>query len=175
MQYILIETDTTFTTREVEVPVDPQALTTTQVGALLPTQTVTDTIPGVRLYQCISQTGAMEYKTLDGQPYTMTGGSFVVDPTPPTPEWDVPEQPMQVAPPQTKRVLTKLAYMNRFTDAELVGIYSTAKSSVEVEVWLEKFRVSEEINLDDPDTSNGLYALETVGLIAPGRANEILA
>lgn len=72
-------------------------------------------------------------------------------------------------------ILTKLDYMNRFTDAELAAIYTAAKSSVAIEVWLEKFKLATEINLDDPRTIDGVNALEAAGLLAPGRAAEILA
>lgn len=71
--------------------------------------------------------------------------------------------------------LTKLEYMNRFTDIELVAIYTAAKVSVEVEIWLEKFKLAEFVNPQDPTTIAGLQALETAGLLAQGRAAEILA
>jgi hypothetical protein len=74
-----------------------------------------------------------------------------------------------------KRLISKLDYMNRFTDAELVSIYTAAKTNVNVEIWLEKFKLSAEINLDDPKTISGIQAIETLGLIAAGRATEILA
>ena len=85
-----------------------------------------------------------------------------------------------VAPPTptpvpTVRTLTHLQYMNRFTDAELEGIYTAAKAVVRVEVWLAKFNASSEINLDDPYTIGGLQAMEAAGLLAAGRAAEILA
>ena len=64
---------------------------------------------------------------------------------------------------------------NRFTDDELVGIYSAAKSVIQVEIWLEKFKLAQDINLDDPLVAAGLTALEGVGLLAAGRAAEILA
>jgi hypothetical protein len=80
-----------------------------------------------------------------------------------------------VAPtPAPVRVLTKLQYMNRFTDVELAGIYTAAKTVVSVEVWLEKFKLASEINLDDPATISGLQAMEAGGLIGMGRAAEIL-
>lgn len=78
------------------------------------------------------------------------------------------------------RRLSKLGYMLRFTDAELVEIYSAAKESVAVEVWLAKFNLATPdpdgtaIGLDDPRTIAGLQALEAAGLIAPGRAAEIV-
>lgn len=75
----------------------------------------------------------------------------------------------------TGRILTKLDYMNRFTDTELATIYTVAKTNVAVEIWLEKFKLSTEINLDDQRTIYGVLALEQFGLIGVGRASEILA
>lgn len=72
-------------------------------------------------------------------------------------------------------ILSRLHFMNRFTDAEMAGIYTAAKSSVQVEIWLEKFRLASEINLDDPRTVAGVQALEAAGMIGAGRAEEILA
>lgn len=73
------------------------------------------------------------------------------------------------------RALTKLQYMNRFTDKELADIYGAAKVIVQVEIWLEKFKLAAEINLDDPVTIGGLQAMEAAGLLAAGRAAEVLA
>lgn len=39
------------------------------------------------------------------------------------------------------RILTKLAFMRRFSSAELAGIYTAAKSNVLMEIWLDKFKV----------------------------------
>lgn len=75
----------------------------------------------------------------------------------------------------SNRFITKLDYMNRFTDAELATIYTIAKTNVAVEIWLEKFKLAAEINLDDPRTAGGVHALEAFGLIGVGRALEILA
>jgi hypothetical protein len=72
------------------------------------------------------------------------------------------------------RIITKLEYMNRFTDTELATIYTVAKTNIAIEVWLEKFKLSAEINLDDPRTVGGINALEQFGLIGVGRAAEIL-
>lgn len=78
-------------------------------------------------------------------------------------------------PVQMQMSLTRLEFMNRFTDAELEGIYTAAKSSVAVEVWLDKFKVATEVNILDTRTIAGVNSLETVGLLATGRASEILA
>jgi hypothetical protein len=80
-----------------------------------------------------------------------------------------------------RRRLSKLELMNRFTDTELANIYSAAKSSVMVEVWLEKLNAASpesdgtSVDLDDPRTVAGIQSLEAGGLIAAGRAAEILA
>ncbi len=80
-------------------------------------------------------------------------------------------QPVEIKPART---LTKLRYMSRFTDEELAGIYTAAKSVVQVEVWLEKFKVAEDVDLDDPATVAGVQALEAAGLLAEGRSTQIL-
>lgn len=70
--------------------------------------------------------------------------------------------------------ISKLAYMERFSDAELAAIYGAAKVSLAVEVWMEKFKLAEFIDLADPRTLAGLQALESNGLIGTGRALEVL-
>ena len=85
-----------------------------------------------------------------------------------------PPEPEPLQPPAV-RTLTKLEYMDRFTDTELAGIYTAAKSVVQVEIWLEKFKLATEVNLDDPRTLSGLQAMEAAGLLAAGRASEITA
>lgn len=79
------------------------------------------------------------------------------------------------APSQEVRSLTKLEYMDRFTDAELAGIYTAAKTVIQVEIWLEKFKLAASVDLDDPRTLAGLQAMEAAGLLEAGRAAEIAA
>lgn len=88
-------------------------------------------------------------------------------------EFKAPVIPEEVVVPKT--TLTKLEYMDRFTDAELAAIYAAAKTSVEVEIWLGRFKLASKVNLTDERTIAGVNALETAGLIATGRAAEILA
>lgn len=85
--------------------------------------------------------------------------------------WDTESCSFQVVP---KRVITKLEYMNKFTDVELATIYTLAKTNVGIEIWLEKFKLASDINLDDVRTIGGVTALEQAGIIGPGRAQEIL-
>ena len=72
------------------------------------------------------------------------------------------------------RTLSKLEYMNRFHEEELVAIYTAAKSVILVEIWLEKFKLASNVDLDDPATIAGLQIMEKVGLIGEGRAAEII-
>lgn len=73
------------------------------------------------------------------------------------------------------RPISKLAFMERFTDEELAAIYAAAKTDVRVEVWMDKLKLAGEVDLNDPRTQAGVRALEALGLIAEGRAAEILA
>ena len=79
-----------------------------------------------------------------------------------------------VQPVITERKISKLDYMELFTDNEMVAIFTAAKASPLVEIWLEKFRLSEFIDLADPRNADGLYALESAGILGQGRALEIL-
>lgn len=70
--------------------------------------------------------------------------------------------------------ISKVAFMDRFTDQELVAIYSAAKQSVAVEIWLDRFKLSEFIDLADGRTASGVHSLESAGLLGAGRAAQIL-
>jgi hypothetical protein len=78
------------------------------------------------------------------------------------------------APPVASTPLTHKQFMDKFTDAELAEIMTAAKSSIELELWFKRFEMAQDILLTDPQTIAGVNALETAGLIAEGRATEIL-
>jgi hypothetical protein len=84
-------------------------------------------------------------------------------------------------PNRPRRKLSKLEFINLFTDAEYVGILAAAKASVAVEAWLKKFEMTSidadggSIDLADSRTIAGVQSLEAAGLIGAGRAAEILA
>ena len=81
------------------------------------------------------------------------------------------DQPPKPAP----RPISKLEFMERFTDEELAAIYAAAKTDVRVEIWVDKLKLAEFVDLTDPRIRNGIINLEAAGLIAKGRADEILA
>lgn len=72
------------------------------------------------------------------------------------------------------KVITKLAFMNRFTMEELAAIYIAAKTEVMVEVFLDKLKIAEEVNLADAQTIGGLHALAASGLLTEARVQEVL-
>ena len=69
---------------------------------------------------------------------------------------------------------TKLEFFDRFTDAEQVAIYDAAKTVTAIQVWLDKFKLASDIDVTDPRTIAGIQALEAAGLLAAGRAAQIL-
>jgi len=76
--------------------------------------------------------------------------------------------------PNPSRIITRLAFMRRFSDVELATIYSAESQSAQLRVWMDKFRLAEEISLDDPEIVGGVNTLEQMGLLAMGRAAEVL-
>jgi hypothetical protein len=76
--------------------------------------------------------------------------------------------------PKKQKPLTQYEFMERFTDAELVGIYTAAKQYVHLEIQLKKMEAATEIYLDNPTTVAGVNSLASAGLITTERAAEIL-
>lgn len=72
------------------------------------------------------------------------------------------------------RVMTKLAYLRLFTQEERIAIRTAAASSAELTDYLELLNLADEVNTADTDTRTAVQMLEAVGLIASGRAAEIL-
>ena len=94
---------------------------------------------------------------------------------------DAPAQPLGGSP----RRITKLAFRNRFTKAEKAGIEFAAlddptapiaqrQQAAALRADLKDQEQAAFIDLDDEDTRTGVLTLEAVGLIAAGRAVEIL-
>lgn len=73
------------------------------------------------------------------------------------------------------RRLTNKGFSDRFTDTEMQAILAAAEANAALKTWWEKFKIARDINLDDPATQSGMQALEIAGLLATGRAAEVLA
>lgn len=79
------------------------------------------------------------------------------------------------APPlPLPNIITKLAMIDRFTEAEYEGVLTAAKSDVQVQGWLDRFAAANKINLDDSRTVSGINLLVSKNLLTQARADEIL-
>ena len=70
--------------------------------------------------------------------------------------------------------LTKLAFRNRFTQAEKEALYTAKKTNVAIEVFIDDINNATYVNPFRVDTINGVWGLEQAGLLAAGRAKQIL-
>ena len=70
--------------------------------------------------------------------------------------------------------MDKIYFLQRFTQAERIAIRTAAKSSAALEDFLELLNATTTVNTNDPLTIAGLHTFEQVGLLAVGRANQIL-
>ena len=79
--------------------------------------------------------------------------------------------------PELRRI-TRLAFLDRFTDAEAVAIdLASMGATVEaasVRRYLSKVNAAAFIDMDRADTRAGVQALEAGGLLGEGRALEIM-
>lgn len=98
------------------------------------------------------------------------------------------DQGLYYPPPDTSpifgRVITKLAYRNRFTAAEKraikkaslgLNLLLTEDQWLSVAVAQDDIMSAGYVHLDRPETVAGTQALEALGLIGVGRATEILS
>lgn len=89
----------------------------------------------------------------------------------------VVKKPEIVAPPA--REISGVSYLRRFTQAERIAIRAAAAGSAVLDDYLKLLDITIAqggiVNLDDPDTIAAVNMLESVGLIATGRAAEVLA
>jgi hypothetical protein len=70
--------------------------------------------------------------------------------------------------------LDKIDFLRLFTDAEIASLLEAAKTVPAVAVYQYKLSQASVVRLDDPDITSGIPALEAYGLLAPGRAAQIL-
>lgn len=92
------------------------------------------------------------------------------------------QEPEPEAPPTTvyggRRILTQLEFLRLFTQQERVTIRVFAQGDSPYQLAVRDFmyllELAQEINLDDAETQVGVPQLEALGLLAAGRAAEIL-
>jgi len=91
------------------------------------------------------------------------GGQLIVTPKAP-----------ETAEIATGNIITKRAFLARFTPEEFAAIKTAVEQQPMVDYFWQLFMVSEEIDLSFPETTVGVNALEQMGLLAAGRAAEVL-
>lgn len=77
--------------------------------------------------------------------------------------------------PDTITVFTKFQFISRFTIDERLAIYAAEATTSIIRLWLDTFRICEEIDIANPDTVAGIMMLQSLGFITELRASEILA
>jgi hypothetical protein len=77
--------------------------------------------------------------------------------------------PVPVYPP-----ITRLAMIDRFSDAEYTGILTAAKTDVEVQGWLDRFYAANKVDLRDNRTISGVNMMVSKNLLTQPRADAIL-
>lgn len=70
--------------------------------------------------------------------------------------------------------LTKFQFLSRFTKEERILIRNTAKTNDQLFDFMQMLELSGEIQLTNPETTSGVRFLEVAGLLAAGRADQIL-
>jgi hypothetical protein len=71
--------------------------------------------------------------------------------------------------------ISKREFLKKFTPAEYAAIKTTAAVNATLDWYWQQFLLAEFIDMSDADTIAGIDMLEQAGLIAAGRAAEILA
>lgn len=86
------------------------------------------------------------------------------------------ELPQETRPIQsTTATISKREFLKKFTPAEYAAIKTAANANPTLDWYWQQFLLAEFINMSDPDTMGGIQLLEAAGLIAAGRAAEILS
>ena len=99
---------------------------------------------------------------------------------PPGPDWYYNGSAWVQYPPPPPPPLTRLGFMSRFTDAELVGIEVARMTAPDVTqramlaVLKESWMAATEVDVGDPRTQQGVGMLVQAGLLTAERAAQVL-
>lgn len=77
-------------------------------------------------------------------------------------------------PVPAPRLLTHEQFIRRFTPAEWEAMTAAARASTAMDAWMRRFTLATFVSLDDQATAAGVQALELAGILANGRAAEVL-
>ena len=107
-------------------------------------------------------------------------GPFSFDPRQPGYKWNPVTLTFDTVPSQ-RQPISRQAFFDRFTDAELGAIINARENSTDPNVqitlkgFFERLYAANDVNLDSQRVIDGLAYLEAQGLIAAGRSAEIRA
>jgi hypothetical protein len=73
-----------------------------------------------------------------------------------------------------RRILSRLEFLELFTAEERIAVRQARGSSAALDDYLYLMELADEVNLDSPKTQGGVMMLEQAGILASGRAQEIL-
>lgn len=82
--------------------------------------------------------------------------------------------PPPAPPPPPTWIITKVAFVSRFTSPEYVGIVAAANSDPTVQAWYDLLFIANSIDLEDQRTIDGVNFMVTKNLLTSDRASEIL-
>jgi hypothetical protein len=129
-------------------------------------------------YYAIVKGGIVDIVAVADAPLSSDGSWICVDDVNPRPgptwTYDGSTFSPPPPPPPLPNIITKLAMIDRFTETEYEGVLTAAKTDVQVQGWLDRFNVSNQINLDDSRTVNGINLLVSKNLLTQERGQEIL-
>lgn len=128
----------------------------------MPTFKVIEVASGSEVYRYTADAAiewrGMEYATHDHLPVDEPAPA----PAAPTPVYD------------GRRVLTKSEFLSLLTQAERIAIRQARGGSAALDDYLYLLELAYEVNLDNPNTQAGLSLLERAGILAAGRAGEVM-
>lgn len=90
-----------------------------------------------------------------------------------TPVVEPPVLPAEPVAPIGRR-MSKLDYLRLFTQEERIAIRAAGKVNTVVEDYLHLLELTDEVNTGDAEVGDALAMMETAGLLAAGRRNEVL-
>lgn len=76
--------------------------------------------------------------------------------------------------PHPRRVVSSLAFLERFTQAERIALRDAARQNAVLDDWLDLLRAAQEVDLDAERTVAGIAAFVNGALLTTKRAAEIL-
>lgn len=80
---------------------------------------------------------------------------------------------LKEAPSMGLLSITREDFFSRFTNSEIANIYRASAASDDLFAYVKKLEINPTVNINHPDVVSGLNLLESVGLLAAGRANQI--